>query len=235
VAEETHEAHATGAMRERWREFARRDPLHYVAANRDRWEADDFYAMGAELAAEVLAWSGDGIGRERMLEIGCGAGRMLVHFAPEFEHVIGVDIAPEMVELARRRMPANVELALVDGANLSPIADSSVDLALSVQVFQHVPERAVIASYVEEAARVLRPGGRAAFQFDTRPNPPLRRLLLRLPDRLLPRDRRRYIRRYPLPAGWPAEAATKAGLRVVGQRGSATEDHFVLLERSAAA
>ena len=218
-------------MRERWREFARSDPLHYVAANRTEWDADAFFSMGAELAAELLQWAGPDSGRERMLEIGCGAGRMLVHFAPAFERLVGVDIAPEMLDRARPHMPPNVELVVVDGTHLDPIDEASVDLVLSVQVFQHVPERAVISSYVGEIARVLRPGGRAALQFDTRPNPLVRRLLLRLPDPLLRRDHRRYIRRYPLPASWPAETAAAAGLRAVDERGAGTADHFVLLAR----
>lgn len=217
-------------MRERWREFARRDPLHYVAANREGWDPDDFYAMGAELTAEVLGWAGRTVGRKRMLEIGCGAGRMLVHFAPHFEHVIGVDIAPEMIDRARRRMPANVELAVVEGADLAPAADASVDLVLSIQVFQHVPEAEVVGAYLAETRRVLRPGGRAVLQFDTRPNRAPRRLLLHLPDVLLPRDHRRYIRRYPLPGAWPAQTAAGAGLAVVDERGRGTDDHLLLLE-----
>ena len=56
--------------------------MHYVAANRAEWDTDAFYEMGRDLAAEVVAWAGDGVGRGRMLEIGCGAGRMLVAFAP---------------------------------------------------------------------------------------------------------------------------------------------------------
>ena len=222
---------AAERMRERWREFARADPLHYVAANRDNWDEEGFYAMGADLAAEVLEWAGPGVGRERMLEIGCGAGRMLVHFAPVFEHVVGVDIAPEMIERARPRMPENVGLVVVDGADLEPVADASVDLVLSIQVFQHVPEREVIGAYLEETARVLRPGGRAVLHFDTRPDPLARRLLLHLPDPLLPRDRRRYIRRYPLPRTWPRERAAAAGLAVVDERDPGSTDHLVLVER----
>jgi SAM-dependent methyltransferase len=223
---------ALAAMRARWRAFAREDALHYVAANRSRWDEEEFYAMGAGLAAEVLAWAGEGIGRERMLEIGCGAGRMLIHFAARFEHVIGVDIAPEMIERALPRMPENVELTVVSGAGLEPIEDASIDLALSVQVFQHVPDPAVIGAYVAQTARVLKAGGRAVLHFDTRPNPWSRRLALHLPDPLLPRDHRRYIRRYPLPPAWPGATATAAGLRLVDERRRGTADHLVLLERA---
>ena len=217
-------------MRDRWRRFAREDALHYVASNRDGWDAEDFYAMGADRAAAVLEWARPR--RGRMLEIGCGAGRMLVHFAPAFERVDGVDIAPEMLSAAAAApLPENVSLSLVDGASLAPFGDAAFDFAFSLQVFQHVPDRDVIAAYLDEVARVLRPGGRAVLQFDSRPQPALRRLVLRLPDRLLPRDRRRYIRRYPVSPAWPADRAARAGLGLVGERGSGTDDHMVLLER----
>ena len=217
-------------MRDRWRRFAREDALHYVASNRDGWTAGDFYAMGADRAADVLEWARPR--RGRMLELGCGAGRMLVHFAPAFERVDGVDIAPEMLAAARAApMPANVTLGLVDGASLGPFEDGSFDFAFSLQVFQHVPDREVVARYIGEVGRVLKPGGRAVLQFDSRPQAAIRRLILRLPDALLPRDHRRYIRRYPVAPAWPGDRAAAAGLALVDERGIGTDDHLVLVER----
>lgn len=205
--------------------------MYYVATNRERWDAASFYEMGREFAEEVIAWAGDGVGSERMLEIGCGAGRMLVHFARHFDRVDGIDIAPEMLEQARGHMPDNVALSVVDGASLDDFEAQSVDFVFSVQVFQHIPDRGVIAAYLGESARVLRGGGRAVLQFDSRPDPLLRRLVLRLPDPLLPRDRRRFIRRYPVPPGWPTAAGTAAGLTLIDERAPGTEDHLVLFER----
>jgi SAM-dependent methyltransferase len=219
-------------MREHWRAFAREDAMYYVATNRSEWSAQDFYSVGRELVDDVLAWAGDGLRRDRMAEIGCGAGRLLVHFAREFEHVDGFDIAAEMIETARPHMPENVHLTVSSGADLGPLADGSVDFVFSNQVFQHVPDPGVVASYVAETARVLRPGARAVLHFDTRPIPVTRRLAMSLPDRLLPREHRRYIRRYPLPADWPRATAEAAGLRVVEERAPGTDWHVVLLERS---
>src|SRR5919201_3434483 len=111
------------------------------------------------------AWAGEDIGDARMIEIGCGLGRMLVHFAPHFERVDGVDIAPEMIEGARQAdLPPNVHLTVTSGSDLAPFAESAFDFAFSFQVFQHIPDEAVIASYLREFRRVLRPGGRAVAQ-----------------------------------------------------------------------
>ncbi len=225
------DAAALERMHERWRAFAREDPRHYVAANRKQWNAEAFYAMGKGLADEIVAWAGEAIGQRRMLEIGCGAGRMLAAFAPHFDRVDGVDISAEMLEEARPYMPPNVHLHSTDGADLRAIEDGSIDLVVSIQVFQHVPDHCVIAAYLAETERVLGPGGRAILQFDSRRRSRLRSVVLALPDPLLPRDHRRYIRRYPVGAEWPREAAAAAGLTLVDERRAGTDEHLVLLER----
>ena len=219
-------------MREHWREFAREDAMFYVATNRTDWSAEDFYSVGRGFAEDVLEWAGTELGRERMVEIGCGAGRMLVHFAPAFARVDGFDIAPEMLEAARRHgLPDNVRLTVGSGADLRPVEDASTDFVFSREVFQHIPDRDVIATYVSETARILRPGGRAVLHFDTRRQSLRRRLALMLPDRLLPRARRRYIRRYPVPAEWPGEVVAASGLRVLDERFPASDLHLLLVER----
>jgi SAM-dependent methyltransferase len=222
-------------MREHWRAFAREDAMYYVATNRSDWSPEDFYSVGRELVDDVLTWAGEDLGRERMVEIGCGAGRLLVHFAREFDRVEGFDIAAEMIELARAHMPDNVELTVSSGADLKPLADASVDFAFSNQVFQHIPDPQVVAGYLVETARVLRPGARAVLHFDARRESLRRRLAMALPDRLLPRERRRYIRRYPLPAQWPRQAAADAGLTMVDERAPGTDWHMLLVEQSSGA
>lgn len=207
--------------------------MYYVATDRKDWTVDDFYATARAFVVDVLRWAGPDLRRERMADIGCGAGRMLVHFAPEFQHVAGLDIAREMLAAASEwGMPDNVELHLVSGTNLAPLPDASQDFLFCTQVFQHIPDRDVLAAYIAETARVLRPGGRAMLHFDTRPITLARRLVLSLPDRLLPRSRRRYIRRYSVPAAWPAATAANAGLRLVAEREPKSSWHLHLLERT---
>ncbi|HEX2128699.1 MAG TPA: class I SAM-dependent methyltransferase [Solirubrobacterales bacterium] len=228
----TPDPDSVARMREHWRAFAREDAMYYVATDRAEWSAEDFYAVGGELVEDVLSWAGEGLERSRMVEIGCGAGRLLVHFAREFERVDGFDIAAEMIEVARAHMPENVHLTVSSGADLRPLADATVDFAFSNQVFQHIPDPDVIASYVAETATVLRPGGRSVLHFDTRRPPLRRRLAMALPDFLLPRERRRYIRRYPLAAEFPRRTAERAGLTVVDERAPGSDWHMLLLERS---
>lgn len=104
--------------------------------------------------------------RSRAVEIGCGVGRMTAWFAREFASVHALDVSPEMIARARVRLSAfpNVTLEVNSGCDLRPLADGAFDLAFSYIVFQHVPSREVIAQYVREAARVLRPRGVFKFQ-----------------------------------------------------------------------
>src|SRR5262249_49316852 len=106
-----------------------------------------------------------------VVEIGCGIGRMLPFFAMLFAQVHGVDIAPAMVEQGRSLLAhlPNVRLHLGDGRSLTALPEQSCDLALSFQVFQHVPDKGVIRDYVADAFRVLRPGGFGKFLVKTRP------------------------------------------------------------------
>ncbi len=217
-------------MRAHWRRFASENAMYYVATNRKAWEAAHFYANGERFVTDVVSWADPPSGRGLAVEIGCGAGRILVHLAREFDQVEGFDIAPEMVATAKEHgMPENVGVNITSGAELDQVADSSADLVLCTHVFQHIPDREVVRSYMNEVARVLRPDGRAVLHFDTRDEALLRRLVFRLPDRLLPRIHRRYIRRYPVPQDWPRAQASASGLSLVEERESGTAGHMLLL------
>jgi ubiquinone/menaquinone biosynthesis C-methylase UbiE len=74
-----------------------------------------------------------------------------------------------MIERARGLGLENAEWIVGDGSTLRPLADASVDVCVSHVVFQHIPDPCVTLSYVREMGRVLKPGGRAAFQVSNDP------------------------------------------------------------------
>ncbi len=63
-----------------------------------------------------------------MLEVGCGDGRLLRHYADHAGLVVGVDPDPEEAALARSELP-RASLALARAESL-PFPDSSFDLAV---------------------------------------------------------------------------------------------------------
>lgn len=89
-------------------------------------------------------------------DLGCGTGQISRSLAPFVRRVIGVDASAAMLEAARTRAPANVELREGQLEQL-PLADGEVDCALLFLVLHYVVEPGVA---LQEAARVLKPGGR---------------------------------------------------------------------------
>lgn len=95
------------------------------------------------------------------LEIGCGVGRVGRVLSPFVREWIGCDVSPNMVKLAGRRLIGlpNVRLQEISGYDLKPIPDASVDVVYCTVVFMHLEEWDRY-TYVLEAKRVLKPGGR---------------------------------------------------------------------------
>jgi SAM-dependent methyltransferase len=111
--------------------------------------------------------------------VGCGPGRLRAHIAPLVTSVSGVDISGEMITLARERLRPwpNVTVAKNDGRTLAAFPDGAFDFVYSVNVFQHIPDRTWIESYMSEIHRVLRSGGQTTIQMDGRGESPLWRLV----------------------------------------------------------
>jgi SAM-dependent methyltransferase len=96
-----------------------------------------------------------------VLEIGAGVGRVGPAIAPLVKKWIATDVSENMLAHVKERTKQydNVETVAVNGWDLSPIADESVDLVYCTVVFMHLDEWDRF-NYVREAMRILRPGGR---------------------------------------------------------------------------
>jgi SAM-dependent methyltransferase len=101
-------------------------------------------------------------GDRRVLDLGSGIGRLEVALSPRVHSLVGIDVSPNMVSVARGRTShlANVRIELGSGFEL-PFADGVFDLALAVDSMPYVVglgDHAILPNF-EEIARVLRPGG----------------------------------------------------------------------------
>jgi ubiquinone/menaquinone biosynthesis C-methylase UbiE len=103
---------------------------------------------------------GDRASQSSLLNVGSSSGIMDAEFATEFREVAGIDIDQGAVEYARRNFQRdNLRFELGDGLNI-PFPDSSFDVLVCSQVYEHVPDQARLISELE---RVLKPGGLCYF------------------------------------------------------------------------
>src|SRR5437870_5525303 len=151
-------------MRADWNERAREDAFYYVAFARKGQDDDEFFAT----ATEVVRGLDDEMKRlppgpkesRRALEIGCGPGRLMRPMSWNFGEIHGVDVSDEMIRLAGVNL-TNVPNAFpraTDGTDLACYEDEFFDFVYSYAVFQHIPSRDVVFSYLAEARRALKPG-----------------------------------------------------------------------------
>ncbi|HUS81999.1 MAG TPA: methyltransferase domain-containing protein [Dehalococcoidia bacterium] len=102
---------------------------------------------------------------ERVLDIGCGRGELVVRAALLGAHAVGIDYAEEAVHIAEEALvgyPPEVrdrtDVRQMN-ARAMDFADESFDLAFMSDVVEHLYPRE-LAEAVRETRRVLRPGGR---------------------------------------------------------------------------
>src|SRR5204863_490793 len=95
---------------------------------------------------------------KRILEAGCGTGRILSRLAGVAAEAVGADLSRGMLQGSRRRGLEVVESDL--GA--LPFRDGAFDLVYSFKVLAHVPH---LEEALREMARVVRPGGTLLLEF----------------------------------------------------------------------
>jgi SAM-dependent methyltransferase len=130
--------------------------MHVMGSDRE----EDLVVSGAQ----TYEWLRKTVGirpEDVVLEIGCGVGRVGKELAPHCRRWIGCDVSPHMLRIAAERLRglSNVELKEINGYNLQTIPSDSIDVVYCTIVFMHL-ESWDRYSYVLEAMRVLRRGGR---------------------------------------------------------------------------
>ncbi|MCM2255914.1 MAG: class I SAM-dependent methyltransferase [Vicinamibacteria bacterium] len=132
----------------------------------DGTDDDDYGAACEALAAAVGRAAGVGPGVE-VLDVACGGGASLrLWRALGASRVVGVDVQESAIADALSSGWPATELALADATNLSGFGDDGFDAVVSVDAAYHFAPR---SAFLEEAARVLRPGGRVAWSDLTLP------------------------------------------------------------------
>src|SRR5262249_61690077 len=130
-------------MKRDWDDRARENAKWYINTIRKDQSDDEFYSTGRPevqkfvLSDPVLTKNRD-LKELRLLEIGCGLGRMTKHLAEAFGEVHGTDVSAEMITQAGQCMRdyANVFLYETSGVDFTELPDDYFDMIFSVYVFQ---------------------------------------------------------------------------------------------------
>lgn len=173
-------ANITDWMKKDWDLRAKKDPLFFTRSKKkqtlnDFWQSgkiDRGAIIGINLPRHQKIFQDKDPKKMKVLEIGCGNGRILIPMSEIFGQVMGVDVSPEYCKLANERIKKipNCKVYENNGKDLSMFPDSYFDFCYSFIVFQHIPHKKIITSYIKEVSRVLKSGCLFRFQVNGNPN-----------------------------------------------------------------
>lgn len=172
---------ASGAPAEQWRRYGEIDPYYGVfplqrfgAQSLDDRARDEFFESGRSSVRTLGALLDRHLPHDRplrrVLDFGCGPGRLALAFAESAEEVLGVDVAPGMLAETQRNAAQadldNVRTCLTDELEGQ---HSDFDLVHSELVLQHIrPEFGL--PLIASLLRRVRPGGAVGLHVTTKPS-----------------------------------------------------------------
>jgi SAM-dependent methyltransferase len=146
------------------------DLAREVAAVSEPWKNSPYYA-DAEQWTHVF-WREKGIFRRQferldlsnVVDLACGHGRHSEQIVTRAGNIIMVDVLAENIAACRKRLGqhSNVSFIQGDGYSFRPVPDASVTAIFCYDAMVHFSPN-IVASYLQDAQRILKPGGRALF------------------------------------------------------------------------
>ena len=111
---------------------------------------------------------------QRVLDIGCGTGALTVRAAERGAFVKGIDINPEMLEIARQRaeeagLGERVEFAEIGVAELDGEPSEAYDIVMSGLCFSELSDGEIDYT-LDQVKRILKPGGLLLVADESRPD-----------------------------------------------------------------
>ena len=177
-----------------WDDRASRNAMGYS----DGWsqaDEEDHESRAGETHAALQDMIPDDVGRaRRILDLGCGTGRLMKRMLPHADRLVGVDISREMLRLSRDvlRDESRTDVVRGGGMDLRFLRDAAFDVVYAFAVFIHIP-RELFRVYLDETRRILRPGGSLIFHL-ARPTSLRRKMQAWL--QLEPKERATWHRRF---------------------------------------
>jgi cyclopropane-fatty-acyl-phospholipid synthase len=137
--------------------------IEFFAGRRDgghRSSAEEFISLEAKEKLFHLE------GGKTLLDFGCGAGELLVYYAPEYEKMVGVDFSASMLDEASKRIRekeyGNISLIQADDKTVWNKLECSFDRITAAGVVQYLTLQE-IDSFIFNASNYLNKGGKIVF------------------------------------------------------------------------
>jgi SAM-dependent methyltransferase len=159
-------------LQQNWDRFGQIDPLWAILSSPDKinsnWNRAEFFQTGVDEINRVMQYVdslGISVSMKRAVDFGCGVGRLTQALCRYFDECRGIDIAPSMIDLARKynQFGDRCVYHFNQTDALPDFETSGWDFVFSKLVLQHMVPR-YSENYIREFVRILRPGGVAIFQ-----------------------------------------------------------------------
>jgi SAM-dependent methyltransferase len=162
----TRVATGTGDMSLDWDARAKDNYRFYIDTG--NWKTEEEFDANGKHDVETIVLPALELvkNRDRMLEIGAGAGRMTVYLSGLFKRVYAVDCSRIMLEKLQERLRGieNVISVHNDGIRLPVFLNGLMDYVLCYAVLDHIPKREYLIELIKNIHSVLIPGGIATVE-----------------------------------------------------------------------
>lgn len=160
--------------RKNWDLLAEEDALFAVLSvkkKKGKWETEEFFETGRKEVKEDLErikQLGIELNFGKVLDFGCGVGRLTRALAGSFQTVYGLDVSARMLEKAKEYSVREQNCFYLPESHLGEFPSETFDLVYSKIALQHIKPRDSIG-YLKNLGRVTKSGGCLFFQLRTKP------------------------------------------------------------------
>jgi ubiquinone/menaquinone biosynthesis C-methylase UbiE len=151
-------------QKETWDSLATESGEHPLRAVISEDDLNNYYVDKTQkrLFKEVIKIKRD----FKVLDLGCGVGRWTLWFAPQVKRVVGVDLSPNMIKIAKKRAISsnikNTEFFVIEDS-LKIFKDNEFDMVTCVWVLKYILNENDLKQMIKEICRVTKVGGYVAI------------------------------------------------------------------------